>query len=598
MVGSDKSAHISRTKRTENRKLDQQAAGGRAEEDMSTRKKDTPSVLVAERHPAASPTAKTTASVQPKTTSDGVKLGTASELPSKDVTVKLQYLAHDPIYEKVKPLQVVPGFLDREGKSNVRLQPGEPETIVDIRHVAKDFTLDDNGFCYVKAPTSFKDWTSQSKIGEVYLPEMEDLLRRELDGVDEIMLFDARIRHAGPEGTRIEGLSYNPFARQVHVDQTESSIVTKIRNLTDMKASYLLQGRCQIINIWRPIKHPVYDCALAIADGGELTPRDVIECDRKRLDTGEFWDTMGVVQYRKGYHWYYMSEQDEEDVLLFKNYDSDREVRARHCLHTAFDVPPEYIPPNAPTRESIEVRALVFTYPPALSRPDSPTMRQRALDMPQPLASALQKGQLQRVDQQESTIHMLRHELEQAKRAQEEILSLRRREMEEAKERQERLLAERDRARADLKELSRSLKSLDNQLRTLKTRNPQSSDKPGTSIEEQLQRCVSDNAALRERLEKRERNEMDGLMQAGELYGADAEKALLNQRIEMVEGEYHKWRNEALGKGSLSVSSVWQASVDEAVRKERTKDEYVIQDLRREIERLKAGKSSETGRQG
>lgn len=45
-------------------------------------------------------------------------------------------------------------------------------------------------------------------------------------------------------------------------------------------------------SIWRPIKHPVYDCALAIADGAKLLPSDVIECDRTRLDSGEFWDTV------------------------------------------------------------------------------------------------------------------------------------------------------------------------------------------------------------------------------------------------------------------------------------------------------------------
>ena len=70
---------------------------------------------------------------------------------------------------------------------------------------------------------------------------------------------------------------------------------------------------------------------------------------------------MGVIQYRPGFDWYYMSEQAEEDVLLFKNYDSATDVGARHCLHTAFDLPPETVPAGAPTRESIEVRALIFT---------------------------------------------------------------------------------------------------------------------------------------------------------------------------------------------------------------------------------------------
>lgn len=68
------------------------------------------------------------------------------------------------------------------------------------------------------------------------------------------MFYDARIRHADDAGLRVEGLSYNPFAKQVHTDNTERSVITKIRRLTEMKADYLLSGRTRIINIWRPIK--------------------------------------------------------------------------------------------------------------------------------------------------------------------------------------------------------------------------------------------------------------------------------------------------------------------------------------------------------
>ncbi len=50
-------------------------------------------------------------------------------------------------------------------------------------------------------------------------------------------------------------------------------------------------------------QHPVYDCGLAVADGGKLNKDDVLECDRIRQDTGQYWDTMGVIKYRPGFHW-------------------------------------------------------------------------------------------------------------------------------------------------------------------------------------------------------------------------------------------------------------------------------------------------------
>ncbi|KAL9094023.1 MAG: hypothetical protein Q9165_003693 [Trypethelium subeluteriae] len=255
---------------------------------------------------------------------------TAPPTSANDIQVQLEYLADLPLYESTKPLQYVPGF-ENDSRSTVHLSPGPLEILHDVRTLSPDtFALDESGFRFIKAPTEFCNWNSQDAIANEYMPEMEALLKREVDGVDEIVLFDARIRYGESSGTKtVDGMHYNPFARQVHVDQTESSIITKIRSLTELKADFLLRGRSRIINVWRPIRHPVYDCGLAIADGGTLKDEDVIECDRMRRDDGQFWDTMGVVKYREGYRWYYMSEQDEEDVLIFKNYDSDKRVKAR-----------------------------------------------------------------------------------------------------------------------------------------------------------------------------------------------------------------------------------------------------------------------------
>ena len=65
-------------------------------------------------------------------------------------------------------------------------------------------------------------------------------------------------------------------------------------------------------------------------------------------------------RYRDGYHWYYMSEQSEEDVLLFKTYDSDESVSSTTCLRTTFELP------NTPAEtlsKTIEIQALIFTHP-------------------------------------------------------------------------------------------------------------------------------------------------------------------------------------------------------------------------------------------
>jgi hypothetical protein len=47
-----------------------------------------------------------------------------------------------------------------------------------------------------------------------------------------------------------------------------------------------------------------------------------------------------------------------DEAVVFKTFDSIRDGRARWTAHTAFDQPSS--PPDAPPRESIEMRTLAF----------------------------------------------------------------------------------------------------------------------------------------------------------------------------------------------------------------------------------------------
>ncbi|KAK5136272.1 hypothetical protein LTR08_003879 [Meristemomyces frigidus] len=522
---------------------------------------------------------------------------TEANIIPNDIAVKLQYLKDDPLYDRVKPLQITPTFADKDGRTNVQLMPGAVEVIRDVRGLDHSFSLDENGFVYVKAPTAFKEWSSQPRIAQDYLPELEELLKREVEGCDEIMFYDARLRQSGDEGLRVEGLSYNPFARQVHVDNTAPSVVDKIHNLTELKADYLLSGRARIINIWRPIKHPVYDCGLAIADAGKLLDSDVIECDRVKASTLEFWDTMGVAKYRPGFDWYYCSLQGEEDVLLFKGYDSATDVKARHCLHTAFDLPADMVPEGAPTRESIEVRALVFTYPANQRRPSS------ASAVPHPLAVQLQQGNLKRIDEEHSLTDRVRTDIDEADEVKDAVLLLRRQEIRRLNSLNAAVVSERDDLYGDLMkanserdraqtELMRAQKLI-----VIQTPQIQALEAEVKRLHGQLSHSHSDlrkhnYSTSREltdmRLREATRAQEESAGFSPDSHSRDAqEKQYLLQTIQRQEHEIQQWKCEAMGCGSVAVSRSWQGSVDEAVRREREKDAFVVDALRREIEQLK-----------
>jgi hypothetical protein len=83
---------------------------------------------------------------------------------------------------------------------------------------------------------------------------------------------------------------------------------------------------------------------------GDLVETDLVYRDR----TGE----VQLLSYSPDHRWYSFSGMESNEALLMKCFDSERDGRARFTAHTAFVDPSS--PPDAPARESIEVRTLAF----------------------------------------------------------------------------------------------------------------------------------------------------------------------------------------------------------------------------------------------
>ena len=58
------------------------------------------------------------------------------------------------------------------------------------------------------------------------------------------------------------------------------------------------------------------------------------------------------------HEWYYFPHMTNEELLIFKVFDTSQEVDVRFTAHTAFSDPNTN--PDAPARQSIEMRALAF----------------------------------------------------------------------------------------------------------------------------------------------------------------------------------------------------------------------------------------------
>ena len=141
---------------------------------------------------------------------------------------------------------------------------------------------------------------------------------------------------------------------RVHIDQTFEASVNRVRRHLGDDAERLLKSRVRIINVWRPIGYPVYHKPLAVSDWRYLDHNDLVPV--RFIYPHRVGGTYSV-RYNPQHKWHYLSNQTPDEVTLIKCYDS-KEDKARLTPHSAFL--DDRSPKDAPQRQSIEVRALVF----------------------------------------------------------------------------------------------------------------------------------------------------------------------------------------------------------------------------------------------
>ncbi len=242
--------------------------------------------------------------------------------------------------------------------------PGEPKStnlpephllpIFDGRPIAESFSLDREGFELVRHPTVVRNFYDDEEVRRVYYPLAEAFIRATLRA-DRVVIFDHTVRRRVEGAADIRGAGPRQPATRVHVDQTVTSGANRVREHLPDEAEELLKGRVQVINLWRPIRGPVRDAPLAMCDGqtvaeGDLVASDLIYPNRR----GETYS----VKYNPDHRWFYFPDMTPDEAILLKCYDSATDGRTRFGPHTAFVDPTT--PADAPARESIELRTLVF----------------------------------------------------------------------------------------------------------------------------------------------------------------------------------------------------------------------------------------------
>ena len=134
-----------------------------------------------------------------------------------------------------------------------------------------------------------------------------------------------------------------------------------------------LKGRrFVIINVWRNIStEPIYDAPLAMVDAQTFTKDDIVTVEFRYTDCTIETQLGGNNESHK---WVYYPRMERDEAILLKTFDSqgamwkdqdyeyyhqnEPAIPASFALHSAFFDPT--CPADAPKRESIELRTIVF----------------------------------------------------------------------------------------------------------------------------------------------------------------------------------------------------------------------------------------------
>jgi hypothetical protein len=271
-----------------------------------------------------------------------------------------------------------------DGPGNNFERKDHQREVNNLRGRELEFTTDNSGFAVHRYPAKEKLFTDDTAVREGYYQEVESLLRDKIPGIKKVVIFDHTIRR------RQKGSPRQPV-QQVHVDQTPGAAEVRVRrHLPPNEADELVKGRYQIINVWRPIENAASDHPLAVIDWRTTSPDDFIATDLlypKRADSidaddrgkevlpdsNKYESTEGYeikgetlsVAPNQMHKFYYQKDMTPEEVMLLKCFDSwgegmpnGKKGIAVRTPHTAFADP--QTPAEAPGRQSIEVRCLVF----------------------------------------------------------------------------------------------------------------------------------------------------------------------------------------------------------------------------------------------
>jgi hypothetical protein len=294
----------------------------------------------------------------------------------------------DPIEEDAREVETLIRFVDpgdfvtrRYVRAGAEINTG---TYSDHRVIVRDgmpirdhFQLDVHGFRIARQPSAVRNFHDKDEVNRLYEQEVERNVR-ELTGADKVVARGWMLRTSADlteqAQAKVENYQHaggvQPPAGEAHVD-LDTATAVRMAEMTYRKHFPDGPGfkRFLISSYWRTFSPPPQDQPLALCDGrtsfaGEEKSNKLFVVDEfpqgealtAPVEGEEQMLAASIFSHSAEMRWWYFSNMQVDDVLLFKFHDSDHS-RTWRCPHTAFRDPSFA---DANYRESIEARSVAY----------------------------------------------------------------------------------------------------------------------------------------------------------------------------------------------------------------------------------------------
>ena len=235
-----------------------------------------------------------------------------------------------------------------------------PVPIHNLRNDEKSVDLDTNGFELLNYRGRIhEEFADNSESQRCYFEEIAAQLQQRLNA-SRVIVFNHIFRFRGPIRAMDQcDLTHKNPVLYPHADYNPPAARSKMAEILGQEqANEAMKNRWQIINVWRPVgPHPITNMPLTICDYHTIDTTKDLHVSEARGSKASSSIYMVSHNKRDAHRWYFLSDMRSDEMLVFKNYESEPDV-AQFGAHTAFIN--EEVPSSDVEQKSIEIRCLVL----------------------------------------------------------------------------------------------------------------------------------------------------------------------------------------------------------------------------------------------